>query len=75
MKERFFVQKAKEYIELRDFIRKQFADAKCGDIEIQHTPVVTRIIIYTTTLGLVIGSSGERIKRVIEKLKERGLKE
>ncbi len=70
MKERLFVQKTKEHIGLEEYIRKYFKDAKCGHIEVQHTPIVTRIIIYTVTPGLVIGSGGEKIKEIIEKLKQ-----
>ena len=55
---------------MEEFIRKQFAQAKCGSIEIQHTPVVTRIVLYTTTPGLIIGSGGERIKETVETLKK-----
>ena len=58
MKERLFIQKAKEQVKLQEFIRKQFTQAKCGEVEIQYTPVVTRIILYTTTPGLIIGSGG-----------------
>ncbi|MCX6815708.1 MAG: 30S ribosomal protein S3 [Candidatus Aenigmarchaeota archaeon] len=71
MKERLFIKKAKEQLELEEFIRKQFHDAKCGDIEIQHTPVVVRIIIHTTTPGLIIGSGGERIKEIIDIVKDK----
>ncbi len=69
MKERIFVQKAKDNIQLEEFIRKQFAQSKCGLIEVQYTPVVTRIIVHTTTPGLIIGSGGERIKETVELLK------
>ena len=71
MKERLFIQKAKEHVNLEEFIRKQFSNAKCGSIEIQHTPVVTRIIVHTTTPGLVIGAGGERIREATELLKEK----
>jgi small subunit ribosomal protein S3 len=71
MKERIFIQKAKEQISLEEFIRFQFRQAKVGDIEIQHTPVVTRIILYTTTPGLVIGTGGERIKEIVDEIKKR----
>ncbi|MBI4170931.1 MAG: 30S ribosomal protein S3 [Candidatus Aenigmarchaeota archaeon] len=70
MKERIFIRKAKEHVQLEEFIRKQFGQAKCGIIEVQYTPVVTRIIIHTTTPGLVIGSGGERIKETVDLLKE-----
>ena len=71
MKERIFIQKAKEHVQLEEFVRKQFWQAKCGLIEVQYTPVVTRIVIHTTTPGLVIGSGGERIKETMELLKEK----
>ena len=61
MKERIFIQKAKEHVNLEEFIRKQFSQAKCGSIEVQHTPVVTRIIVHTITPGLVIGTGGEQM--------------
>jgi len=69
MKERIFIQKAKENVVMEEFVRKKFAQAKCGLIEVQHTPIVTRIIIHTSTPGMVIGSGGERIKETIEILK------
>ncbi len=71
MKERIFIQKAKEHVRLEEFIRKQFGQAKCGIVEVQYTPVVTRIIIHTTTPGLIIGSGGERIRETVDLLKEK----
>lgn len=71
MKEKIFIQKAKEHVNLQEFIRKQFAQVKCSNIEVQYTPVVTRIIIHTVTPGLVIGTGGERIRETVEKLKEK----
>jgi small subunit ribosomal protein S3 len=69
MKERIFIKKAKEQVAMKEFIRNYFANARCGDIEIQYTPLGTRIIIYTISPGLVIGSGGEKIKELTEKLK------
>jgi small subunit ribosomal protein S3 len=71
MKERIFIQRAKEHTDMEEFIRKQFSQARCGNIEVQHTPIMTRIIIHTITPGLVIGSGGERIKETLEELKKR----
>lgn len=71
MKERIFIQKAKEHVALVEFLKKQFGQAKLGDIEVQHTPIVTRIIVYTTTPGLVIGSGGERVQEVSAMLKKK----
>lgn len=69
MKERIFIKKSKEQITLREFVKKQFVEAKCGLIDIHHTPVATRIIIHTTTPGIIIGSGGENIKDAIEIIK------
>ncbi len=71
MKERIFIQRAKEHTDMEEFIRKQFSQARCGNIEVQHTPIMTRIIIHTITPGLVIGSGGERIKETLEELKKK----
>lgn len=71
MKERIFIQKAKKHSQLEEFIHRQFRQAKIGDIEVQYTPVVTRIIIHTTTPGLVIGTSGELIKETVILIKEK----
>lgn len=71
MKERIFVKKMKENVSMEDLIRNEFKSAKCGTIEVQHTPIMTRIVIYTTTPGLVIGTGGENIKRVVDILKEK----
>ena len=71
MKERIFIQKSKENQIMEEFIKKRFSTAKCGRIEVQRTPIMTRIIIYTTTIGLVIGTGGEKIKEAIEILREK----
>lgn len=70
MKERFFLKKSKDEIALKEFIKQYFVHAKCGDIEVQQTPLGTRIVIYTVSPGLVIGSGGDRIRDITEKLKK-----
>lgn len=69
MKEKLFVQKAKEHVNLEEFIRHRFAAAKCGRIDVQRTPIMTRIVIHTTTVGLVIGTGGEKIRETVEALR------
>lgn len=58
----------KEQVFMKEFIREYFHDSKCGEIEIQYTPIGTRIIVFTTAPGLVIGAGGERIRDLSEKL-------
>ncbi len=69
MKERIFIQKAKDQVRLEEYIRSRFDEAKTGMIEVQYTPIVTRVIIHTTTPGLIVGSGGERIRQIVEELK------
>ena len=69
MKERIFIQKAKELNTLQEFVRAQFRNAKIGKIEVQHTPIMTRIVVHTTTPGIVIGAGGEKIREMVEMLK------
>ena len=71
MKERLFIEKSKEEVDIEEFIRSELKNTKCGSIEIQTTPLMTRIIVYTTTPSLVIGSGGQRIKEISEKLKDK----
>lgn len=70
MKERIFIQKARDQVSLEQFVRSRFKDARTGMIEIQYTPIVTRIIIHTVTPGLIVGSGGERIRQMVEELKK-----
>ncbi|MBI4019040.1 MAG: 30S ribosomal protein S3 [Candidatus Aenigmarchaeota archaeon] len=69
MKERIFIAKAKEEVNMQEFIRKHFSTAKVGDIEIQKTPIMTRIVLHTTTPGLIIGSGGEKIREITDILR------
>ncbi|MFH1631167.1 MAG: 30S ribosomal protein S3 [Candidatus Aenigmatarchaeota archaeon] len=69
MKERLFIKKAKEQIQIEEFVRKEFASAKCGDVIVNYTPLGVRVVISTVAPGLVIGAGGGRIKEVVDILK------
>lgn len=69
MKERLFVEDSKKYRVIEEFLLKEFSSAMCGGVDIQETPLGTRIIIYAMAPGIVIGSGGEKIRFVTEKLK------
>lgn len=69
MKERLFVEDSKKEIRIEELLMKEFSSALCGGFDIQETPLGTRITIYTMIPGLVIGSGGEKIKFITEKLK------
>jgi len=69
MKERIFIKKAKEQSQIEEYIRKEFATAKCGDIVVNYTPLGVRIVIYTVAPGLVIGAGGSKIRDAVENLR------
>ncbi|MEM7813392.1 MAG: 30S ribosomal protein S3 [Candidatus Aenigmatarchaeota archaeon] len=69
MKERLFIKKAKELIQLQEFLQKEFAGIKCGLIDVAYTPLGVRITVHTTSPGLVIGHGGDKIREVSEKLR------
>ncbi|MBI2184801.1 MAG: 30S ribosomal protein S3 [Thaumarchaeota archaeon] len=54
--------------ELDEFLTKQLADAGYGGADIQRTPLGTRITVYVTRPGLVIGRGGVGIKALTEKV-------
>ncbi len=60
--------------ELDEFLERELSHAGYGGAEIQKTPLGTRVTVYVTRPGLVIGRRGFGIKELTEKLeKEFGL--
>ncbi|MGH9934441.1 MAG: 30S ribosomal protein S3 [Nitrososphaerales archaeon] len=57
-------------MELDEFLSKQLADAGYGGVDIQKTPVGTRITLYVTRPGLVIGRKGMGIKDLTDRLEK-----
>jgi len=61
-------------MELDEFLSKELTDAGYGGVDVQKTPVGTRITLYVTRPGLVIGRKGMGIRDLTDKLeKEFGL--
>ena len=44
------------------YLASTLKDAGYGDVEVQKTPIGTRITLYVTRPGLVIGRKGTGIK-------------
>ncbi len=57
-------------MELDEFLSKQLADAGYGGVDVQKTPVGTRITLYVTRPGLVIGRKGMGIKDLTDRLEK-----
>jgi len=71
MKERLFVKDSIRRLQVEDFIKNRFADAKCSDIEMQRTPLGTRIVVHTTAPGLIIGRKGQNVQDITQELEEK----
>lgn len=55
-------------VELDEFLSKELADAGYGGVDVQRTPLGTRITVYVTRPGLVIGRGGVGIRALTEKI-------
>ena len=47
-------------MELDEFLDSTLKDAGYGGVDVQKTPIGTRITLYVTRPGLVIGRKGNR---------------
>ena len=53
---------------LNDFLREKIKDAGFDNVEISKTPTGTKIVLYVTRPGIVIGRKGSGIKDLTEKI-------
>jgi len=66
-----FVKEGVREAQMEEFLKKKFDRAEYSHIEIQRTPLGTRIIVYANKPGLVIGKSGSRIKEITEDIQKK----
>lgn len=69
--EKHFIKEGIRESQVEEFLREKFDRAGYSHIEIQRTPLGTRIIVYANRPGLVIGKSGARIKEITEEVQEK----
>ena len=55
---------------LNDFLREKIKDAGFSKVEISKTPTGTKIVLYVTRPGIVIGRKGVGIKQLTEKIQD-----
>ena len=67
--ERKFVLKALHDFDVKEFLGKELSSAGVSSIEIQKTPIATRITIAVRRPGLVVGKKGKTIKDISDVLK------
>ena len=66
-----FVKEGIREAQVEEFLKKKFDKAEYSHIEIQRTPLGTRIIVYANKPGLVIGKSGAKIKEITEEIQKK----
>jgi len=57
--------------ELDEFLKEELKDAGFGGADIQKSPLGTRLTLYVTRPGLVIGRKGSGIRDLTSKLEVR----
>ena len=58
-------------LELGEYLATTLKDAGYGAVDVQKTPIGTRITLYVTRPGLVIGRKGSGIKDLTSRLEEK----
>ncbi len=69
--ERKFIQKAISDFAIKEFLQRELTNAGVSTIEIQKTPIATRIAIAVRRPGLVVGKKGQTIKDISEALQSK----
>jgi small subunit ribosomal protein S3 len=69
--ERHFIQEGVIRSEIESFLRNELNRAGYSSINIQKTPLTTRVILYVEKPPIVIGKRGKRINALTEMLKTR----
>ena len=62
--ERKFITENIRRLLLKEYLMKETARAGFGGVEIQRTPMGTRVTLFTERPGLVIGRKGEAIYNI-----------
>jgi small subunit ribosomal protein S3 len=69
--ERKFVEEAITRYQVAKFLEKELDRAGFTDVEIQRTPMVTRIAVEVTSPGRVIGKKGKTIRDLTDTIEKR----
>jgi len=69
--ERKVIEEATRRVLLKDFLIQQSARAGFGGLDIQRTPMGTRVTLITERPGIIIGRRGELIKQLTQDIQNR----
>ncbi|MGC8710532.1 MAG: 30S ribosomal protein S3 [Candidatus Micrarchaeia archaeon] len=67
--ERKFISDALIKLRISEYLEKELTRAGFSRVDIQKTPMITRITVYVTNPGRVIGSGGQTINALTDSLK------
>lgn len=70
--ERKIVAEQVRRVLLKEYLMKEVNRAGFGGLDVQRTPMGTRVILTTEKPGLVIGRKGQTIKNLTQAIEERG---
>jgi len=68
---RYFIGEGIKETQIERFISQKFERADYSHINIQRTPLGTRIVVYVGRPGLIIGKSGKIVKDLTYEIKEK----
>ena len=68
---RKMIQKALDDLQVKTYLYKDLAKAGVSEIQIQRTPIATRITAKVRKPGMVVGKKGNTIKEVCDELSRR----
>ncbi len=71
MIERKFIRDKVKEFKVQKYIEQQFGKTGYSHSEIKRTPLGSKVVIYTTHPGLVVGRKGENIKNLTNTLKKK----
>ncbi len=69
--ERKFIEDKLRRLEVKEYLQRELSRAGIGEIDIQRTPIGTRVIIKAKRPGLVIGKKGLAIRKLTTILRTR----
>ncbi|MDR3206594.1 MAG: 30S ribosomal protein S3 [Candidatus Methanoplasma sp.] len=69
--ERKFVAENVRRVLLKEYLKKEVSRAGFGGLDVQRTPMGTRVVLTTERPGLVIGRRGQTIKNLTQVIEDR----
>lgn len=64
--ERKFISENFKKLQVKEYLKDELERAGCGEIDVQRTPLGTRVIVHAQRPGLVIGKKGGSIKKLTD---------